>query len=565
MRDDDSGCPSRPKKRLRTHSPYRPNMSDPLAKTLEFLAADSRSEAEEILLSAIDLPHERTRKLAMTGVMKRGSQAGKAAVVQRYSSLEPALREVVEQFAPGLQHAIDDTIFRGNPSEQAAAVRLVVVAERFDHVPALLRLLPNGSRETVDWLLPDFRELMLKLFDRCRPLSESPQRGKLLTNATQIRTKTLAALGTLWPGIEDREVLETLWETILSLGGWESREVNDLLMESEDGIREAAWDILSASTNPGVMQLLCEAVSPAKPPARAIELIVIRSDPEFITHFLRHLPKSPTEQQRRNLKLIKSICWLDSPENQLDLVPTGLHTSLVALVEASGFSDDAKFAIHEWIIRHGSIDGRLAATEALTQRRDGTVKSVVFESLDSDDIEVQAWATSQLREQDVPNALPILLERLDSPVEEIREAARNELSSFDLQQVLETYDDIPRELRGKVGQLIQKIDPSTVARMNAELRNPIQRRRLRAIRAAFSLNLYLDVVPALLNLLDDKDVNIRRAAAGVLGHVPETSVVRGLHALLSDENAQVRETAAEALRTNAGLAQKSEVNKQTHD
>ena len=66
------------------------------------------------------------------------------------------------------------------------------------------------------------------------------------------------------------------------------------------------------------------------------------------------------------------------------------------------WEQDERLAIYEWLIRHGSIDARHAATEALANMRQGVVQSVLYESLDSDDAELQAWATGQLREQIPP-------------------------------------------------------------------------------------------------------------------------------------------------------------------
>ena len=172
---------------------------------------------------------------------------------------------------------------------------------------------------------------------------------------------------------------------------------------------------------------------------------------------------------------------------------------------------------------------------------------MLYESLDSDDSEIQAWATGQLRGRGVPEAVNLLVDRLDSPIEEVREAARDELHSFDLYQMLEMFEDVSDNACHQAGELIQKIDPLTIRKLNAELRNPIQGRRIRAARGAFAMGLHLQVLPAFIALLQDEDDMVRRVVVEILGHVANPEVVSSLEAIISDPNPRVREIAEQSL------------------
>ena len=73
-----------------------------------------------------------------------------------------------------------------------------------------------------------------------------------------------------------------------------------------------------------------------------------------------------------------------------------------------------------------------------------SVRGGLIGSLDSENEDVQVWATSQLRSQGVPEAIRLLIERLDSPLPAVREAAGQELGSFDLSMVLNLFERLDR-------------------------------------------------------------------------------------------------------------------------
>jgi HEAT repeat protein len=204
-------------------------------------------------------------------------------------------------------------------------------------------------------------------------------------------------------------------------------------------------------------------------------------------------------------------------------------------------------AVQEWLVRHGSLEGRLAATEVLSQLDENEVESIIYTSLEDKDEKVQAWATSQLRSQHIPQAVGLLLERLDSPLESVRDAARHELGSFNLQFVLEFYEHLSPEAARRAGALIQKIEPDCIAKLAAELANPVLRRRLRAARAALAMGMHTKVVPSLLAMLDDPDQLSRRTGIEVLANVPTPEVAASLRLLLEDPSPRVRDDAAKAL------------------
>src|SRR5690606_20621406 len=117
---------------------------------------------------------------------------------------------------------------------------------------------------------------------------------------------------------------------------------------------------------------------------------------------------------------------------------------LVSLLKHTGLPERKKLRVMEWLIKHGETEGRQAAAEALAADSNQAVQDIVIDGLYSEDVEVQAWATGQLRSKGIPQAFELLIERLDSPVPEVQEAARTELGDFNLKRLLDLFDQIDR-------------------------------------------------------------------------------------------------------------------------
>src|SRR5690606_20940434 len=127
-----------------------------------------------------------------------------------------------------------------------------------------------------------------------------------------------------------------------------------------------------------------------------------------------------SENRQRNLKQITRIAWIDESLSMIERVPPALHAKLVAFVRYLGIPAIQRRAVQEWVLNHGSKEGRIAAGEILETLAPEAVRGILFHSLDSHDEETQAWATSQLRGCGVPEALRLLIERIDSPLPAVR-------------------------------------------------------------------------------------------------------------------------------------------------
>ncbi|MCH8828131.1 MAG: HEAT repeat domain-containing protein [Planctomycetes bacterium] len=497
-------------------------MADPVEKTLRHLAVSSYPQVPALLLYAVDHCQDRVRSLSVEALLRRPSLSSQLELIRRYSTLGTETQKVVLDRVDELKQSLEQTILHGGEKQTEVACGIVLAAGRCEYMLVLLQRLTTVGKVTAEPIQTAFLELVERLSDQVRNSRNNTGHRLASHNLPGIAEQTLVALDADWPGVADRELQEDLWRAILNLGHSDDPAVKRILMQADEDVRERSWELLATSTQTGIMHLLCEFLASGFQSARILEIIAVRRDPQFIAFLLRSFPQQPSTALRNHLSQITKLPWLGSSSSELEQIPPGLHSRLISFVKMTGLAGEAKIRVYEWISRCGDVDARLSAAEALSFHEDGALENMLYASLKSDDEEVQAWATSQLREQAVPDSMRLLVEQLDSDSELVQAAAREELHSFDLYQLLELFEDISPTACLKAGRLVQKIDSETNLKLSAELRNPIRNRRIRAAKAAQALGLHRDVLPDLLALLRDSDVIIQLTVAEILGDIPET-------------------------------------------
>jgi len=296
-----------------------------------------------------------------------------------------------------------------------------------------------------------------------------------------------------------------------------------------------------------VMQFVLDLMARSFPPPRVFQVIQERTDPEFVCHLLQRFPPNLSDVQQKNYRQLESVDWLKQGWSFFEAIPAELHGALVSFLSSTGIPHRDKSSVHQWIIRHGSTDARLASAEALSGMDDTAVKTALYQNLQSQDEEAQAWATGQLRAQGVPEAVRLLVERLDSPLESVRSIAREELHSFNLDLMLNLFEHLDASVCLKAGGILRKVDPDCVEQLRAELSGPVARKRIRAARAALALGMQNDLAADLRGMARDQDALIRRTAAEILGDLAATESFETLTGLVKDPNPRVRDAAERAL------------------
>lgn len=525
---------------VRSFEPSLPMSTNPLKTTFDVLASTGRSEADETLVAALDVASVEIRDLAASAVVRRASVRGLVEVLRRFDTLSDATRQSLSRPSDALSRAFRQSLKHG---DERLVLNALVAAGFGGHVDQLPNVIPLLKSESQVVRL-EAAETLRCLSDRLQDLLN---RGGRLekTDPGRIRDDALECLA----ACERFDLLrepERLVEPLLALGRPRHPAVVKVMRQSSPECRRFAADVLATSRHPGVIRLLLEFLGEPYPPRRVFEAVGTREDSEFIAALLRWMPATPTATQAANLRQIERVVWLDEPERIAEL-PEALQGLVPAFVLATGLPESTKMGLQEWLVRHASAEGRRGATQVFDRLDFDTTRRILLESLESDDEEVSAWATGQLRSRHVPGAFRLLVERLESPSEAVRNAARDELRGFTIEHLVAIHDRPSPALCRQAGQLIRKIDRECGAKLTAMIAGPVLRQRVAAARAAVRLGLSEEVRGGLLELLKDPDNVVRRLGVELLAEDRSDEVVRALREMTTDASPRVRSAAQRVL------------------
>jgi hypothetical protein len=524
-------------------------MPDPLKKTFALLTSTANVYAIDLMVSALSVTDERTQQIATESLIKRKSIRGQVEVVRQFDGLCAEAKSVIADQVGLLDSALRQSLLHGDDDLRRSALEIVRVTENYKQIPAMLDLLCQDDGDVADTAAETIRDLVNDLYEHLTFDRETKASGKYLRNAPQVKDEVLTSFDQACGQFDTLMRPRNVVEGVLALGDPENFAVKTVLWQGSAECRELAGELLMSSNHPGVMQLVLDSLSQNYPHPKVFQAMAERDDSEFVCHVLQAFPKKMTRIQQENFQQIENVPWIDPHSLSLSTIPPNLQDPLVAFVAATGMPNDEKIGVQEWVVRHGGPDGRLAAAEVISSLDTSAMQDIVYESLKSDDPEIQAWATTQLRSRDVPEAIGLLIERLDSSVEEVRDAAREELNSFNLSRMLEMFDKMQPELCRLAGGLMVKISPESVGELSREMANPIRRHRIRAAHAALAMGLQEQVLPSLMAMLEDGEALVRRTGVEVLAEVTNMAVVEVLENLKDDPSKRVRDIAEQSLIT----------------
>ena len=531
-------------------------MASAAERTLDLLARSGEAAATGVLREALERTDDAFGVEAALAIGRHGSPRLKNDVLRMTDRLsadqKDALRHKAAAFADAASHGLraPEAADRRNA---VAWVQAVDDFERFGQLVGRLTGAGSGAAEAdeVPPIVLACEHLVERIFDLTEgrtELDDDPVR-----NAPQMRTAMAAALAEGCTTLDRCPVPQKLIEWTLMLIDPDSVAVQRLMNSLDETGREAVRHELLTSRHPGVMRLAWGLLKRSYPLPVAFDMWRQRQDPEFVWHVLGSQPPAPTVLQIQNLHQIEYVPWLTGTAPEIDAklaaIPPHLLPAVVSLLELIALPEATQKTILRWLLDRGDAATRRQASEMFALLGKLETHAIVTDSLDHEDTAIQAWAASQLRPQDVPNAVRLLFDRLDDPSEEVRRTARAELSDFNFARMMQLIETEPGKVTPAMGRLIRKIDEDLIDTARRELAHAIRGRRLAAIHTVRGLGLCGELMPALAALMDDADLLVRRTAAEALAAVPTREAIAALETARHDQSVRVRETATESMRT----------------
>lgn len=506
--------------------------------TMNFLQQAQNPAAGSALLLSVGGADESIAMLAAIALVNRPEPRLHLELLKQLERFRGDLRSFVKRCAGNFEPILRQGLQRAESEYRGPALRLTRVMREIAVLPVLLSQLEVPQLADRAEVLDVLRELLDHVYESTlpRPLdnwSTVPRdRVRLLESVATALDQAVAA-----PKSQHAELLV---EALLALLPREHAILKKLLKQHAHPANELAEQLLMTSTHPGVLLQLTSQLEETYPHPRVMQVFQSRTDPEFLSHWLRNLPRKLSTTLGFNLARFTQIAALRADCLYIIGVPAGLTPRLIALAQASSISAEEKQQVFEWVLKHGDLTGRELAGKILSNRSDEAVRGIVLEGLHSEEAQVQAWATSQLRQRGIPQAFEMLVERLDSPLPEVRAAARAELGDFSVKRFLDLVDELDQTTCISAAQLMLKIDPQAIPKLTQELVHPMRSKRLRAADAVMKARLSPELIQPLSTFLEDPDPALRRKGIQVLSQVTNWEVWNILSRKTGDTNPRVR-------------------------
>lgn len=521
-------------------------MSGPFTKTQEVLSTSEFPEAMELLVLALESSQETVARVGALGLLKRSGLQGQREILLRFPRLPFPVQADVQLRSPSFDPLFRQQLMQGTVEQRQEALYGIRLLHASEQIPNLLQLMCRTDLPDLDAVVQCLQDLVMLLDEDVRNTSNPESvRSSLLTR----REKALVHLEQGLIRYDALVTKEPLIESILILGTAQHSAVKKVLWQGSPDCRERAGKMLLSSRHPKVMRQILETMKQQYPHPKAFEAVRTRTDIEFLCELLRAVSAKLGPMFEQNLRQIDAFAWLEADDPPFGLIPPQLQPALLTLVFSTRVSEERKLQTQDWMLRHGGPAGRMAAAERAALLDEQVLQDVLVNSLDAEDEHVQAWAVSQLRQHAVPETFVLLLERLDSPSDEVRAAVKNELSDFSVERVLGMIDGMDVSTAERSGELLRKLDEHAAAKLERELKSAIRPKRIRAAKAVVKLGFQELLQKPLLALATDSDFMIRRTAAEVLEMVLAPEVLPALDRLARDQHPRVREAALKALST----------------
>lgn len=523
--------------------------ADPRSVAFDILARHKSDEATDVLMKALECDDEDARRLAAATVVKRRGQQSILEIIRRADSLDEEACKEFSQSPSRFRVALEQAISKSDDQTRNAAITFIRRTGNFEQFSTLLNQLNSTDAATAETVEVAVVELATQLTQRLSSNDVSIFPGLDGAALRQHRSMMLGELDSRTNKFDQLSKPKTILTLILILGGPDDAAVRNVFTKRGDNCRDAAAKLLAEDSRPALLNLLCDFLAYHAPPAAALDVIRNRDDFEFVLHLLKQLPKEPSGYLALNLARLKDLSWLQDSMELVERLPASVHDRLVAVVNHAPFEEEARLRLKSWIIRQSGAAGREAASDVLNLLPREEANEILHDALGHADAEVEAWATHRLRAQKVPDTFEELVKRLDRNLDVVRDAARDELFSFDLNYLLKIFGDLSLGQCRQCGRALLKINPNAPEELIREIEHPFRRRRIRAIEAAEALGFLGEVFPSLLEKLNDPEASVRCAVIETLGRNPTPEGVQAIRKMTSDPHRQVRGAAEDVIST----------------
>ncbi len=521
-------------------------MSTGIQKTWNVLARTRNRAALSVLAAAMTSSNAEVRAGALRTLARRKDPASIQLVLTHYARFQDheraVLAEALRDPPRWLTATLGDAVHHGDAARCQNACQLAILCRDFELIPKLVTAMENRQHPH----LIQLAATLLRLSNLLHQELHDKQRLQGQRDPFFARRHVLAALEQSLECYNKHQRLEVV-ESFLLLTPAANPTLHRVLQDARHPCHAQLVSSLSSSAAAGILQLLVELLHDTQAPINALGVIAGRSDRKFLELMLHSVGKPVSLRVLRNMDRVDRVDWLQGDRQVLLELDGPAQAAAVEISGAENVSRDNRFALLSMILREGKAEGRRASCAALADFYRPQALPLVMAALDDPDHGVQAAAVRQLRRRHAPQALERLVEMLDSPAVEVRDAAREALAEFSFGRYQTSFTMLDDDSRRIQGNLVFRADPAARMRLEELLTSPSNTARLRAIEMIVAMSAEDAMALPLQIALTDVSVTVRAAAAVALARAKNIEVIPALEQAAGDEHRSVREAAEQSL------------------
>jgi HEAT repeat protein len=534
-------------------------MSTPLARTFDALARSRNDAATATLIATLDSTDSTVVEGAVLALSRRSSKAGHLAVLRRWHTLPPSVKQAINQNDGRMGGALHDALLGADEQLFANAATVAQESGEFDLAPTLIMV----AEQSKDDRGRVATQLVRDMVDRLIVAAGAETSDGYSRHPETIRRSVLESLERSverYPIHGRRELVEAF----VILGGTGESSLRAILEAPHHPSHQTIVDMLNTSSTGDVLKLLTAFLAAPEAPAAARNVVARRTDAAFVAALLSMPLDATNPALIKNLERIRSYAFLESPESACRRLSPESQAAAMRLLALSGVGDAAKLDFAGALLARGATPARVAACEALESISGQRSNELVLAALADPESDVQVVATRQLRDRHIPGTMAKLIELVSSPHPAVQDAARQSLAEFSFANFMARYETLDDETRRSTGALVALIDVNCLTLLEQEMSSLVRRHRLRAIEVAENMGVVPRLAHALVERLDDEDHMVRAAAASALAECSSMDVRDALLDALGDRSHAVQTAARESLRVlgvevpAGGLASRTE-------
>ena len=522
-------------------------------KAIRFLAKSDNPAALELLMPLLDSPNETVRDLAFGSLYLKKTPMVYLTLFDQFLKNEEVWKKSAAVNPERLSKLAETAFNQSNPTYRTAASEMILKHKLYDALPTLLVYVEGPD--------PDVAKSTVTLvFQLCEAFYDELLNAPTATARRDLDRRREWLAQQLDPVVKRYSVhgFEEPLRALLIIAKKEYPTVNAVMQDHLSAACKKMVSMLAEAEHGSLFRFLFSYVGDPESPGLVDEILTAKSDPKFVGKLLETVGSAPTPEFKTALKRFKSFEWFKVGNPNLSTLVDGVEPAAVQLLISSGMSKDDIFRLLRFFLKQPSPESRRAAADALKFYVGEEINDMTMAFSNDPDPLVCVSLLRLMKSRCLKDADMTLLKMVERPELEIRQAIYELVPDLHADVFASKIGQMTQNTAKKLGRLVRMIDPNLPTLLNDELGSALPVRRMAACEVVRATGFGDKFENKIVDLaLSDSDTNVRVAAINTMSQILTVHALETLKNLTKDRGMSIRNAAAEAVQTWAGLYQEA--------